>query len=144
MSCKIIYCASLPADIKADAKPLLTKYRFMLPAWLNTLAVIGWQNEGHADEVPYYTAEVSVKWEYRQATLLFYPKWRQAKAQYKDATIAHELTHLLLAPLDAWVGNIIDNAIDEDFAEFLREDYRKMCEGATEDISQIIHAREKL
>ena len=141
MSCEIVWRSSVPKEIKAEVSKLLAKYRFMIPAWLNSLSVHYYLNQDDPDEnlIATSVALMKVEWEYRQARLTIMPKWMECKDHFKDLTIAHELTHILLGPMDAWAKSLIDNAVkDEGMQAFLVEDWRKLNEGATEDVSNII------
>lgn len=142
MKCKVVYLPSLKADIRDEVEYLVNKYAFMLPTWLHTLSVMGWQNETHLKEIPYYTAEMSVTPEYRKATLMIYPKWREMDEDYHDSTIAHEFGHAIMGSVDAFVDNLIDNMENtDDVKAFLHEEYRKVTEGAVEDMAQAVHHR---
>lgn len=127
----IVYHRSLPPDIKAQLRPLVAKYRFIIPAWLRTLTVRYQDNIAGAK----YVAEIEVLFEYRQASLMIVPLWREQDAAFQDLTIAHELTHIALAPMDAWCKTLIENVADDVMRPVLESDWERMHEGATEDIS---------
>jgi hypothetical protein len=142
MACSVQYKSTLDAVTKAEVRKLINKYKYLIPGWLQSLDVMGWQDQDSVDELPHITAEMTPVVEYRYATLVIYPKWRQRSRKQREVCIAHELTHILCAPLDSFIDGIIHNLAPEDMHEVLIEQHRIACESITEDIAQAIYKRE--
>ena len=142
MGCKIEISRSVPPATRAVVAPLVRKYRFMLPGWLNALSVRCWQNQnydGESDDAAKTVAIMKVDWEYRQAALTIYPAFNDKAPSFQDLTIAHEFGHIINAPMETWGDTFIENAVaDEGLRAFMKDDWRRMCEGAVEDMSAAI------
>lgn len=135
---EVIWHRTVPPEVQRELKPLIEKYRFMLPRWLNRLTV-----RYVDDPEDYrYLAFMSCDHEYRQASMKVLPAWKDGDAASMDLTIVHEFTHAPLSVLDAFCQNLIDNVVDETSRAALREEHRKASEAATEDIALAIHGNE--
>lgn len=138
MSTSVEWHRSLPPDIKAQVRPWIAKYKFLIPTWLRCLSIRYQDNIGGS-----WVAEIDVQWEYRQARLVIVPIWREQDEAFQELTIAHELTHIALAPMDSWTKTLIESVTDEPLRAVLEKDWERMHEGSTEDISLAIHRRIK-
>lgn len=146
MSCKITFCDSVPRDVKALIRPVLYKYRFILPVWMNSLAVMYWQSQNEEKEdAPAWLAHMDADWEYRQAKLVICPRFREITNNgFRELVIAHELTHALLSPIQSWGNDMLETVVsDDEHRAMLQKTWIKANEAVTEDTSAIFVARER-
>ena len=131
MSVKVTWHSSMPKEIRQTVEPLLKKYRFLIPGWCHDLSIGYGDCEGAI-------AGIEVKPEYRMAKMTIYQAWVRSDADYRDGTIAHELIHIALTPMQHYVETLLECWKDDPIAELNLDQWRRHYEGATDDLARSI------
>lgn len=91
----------VPEDLRAAVMPLLQEHRRLLPGWVKLLGV-----KYDEDMTDAYASAASEQ-NYGRATLTFGSGWLNLDAAEREWVVVHELGHVIVAPLERAIEEII-------------------------------------
>ena len=128
---KTIYNPDFPKDLLPSIKPLVTKWKGLLPSWCAVLRI---------KFDPRRDAVMSVKPSYRNrwAVLFVTGQWYEEDLDDRELALIHEFIHILLDPLDAPITRILSDVLEEKSpaSELAESMFYDGLEAAVTDISQ--------
>lgn len=136
---KVVYHPSLRGAERAEVKRVLEKQAHLFPEWLSELHVKKWQQQNEDDPMfaPGHTADVVVRDEYREVSLVIHEKFFKSSKKRREDVMKHEIAHMHLGPVDSYVHSIIGNLeVTDDVYEMNLEQYRRVTERMAEDLSR--------
>jgi hypothetical protein len=118
-------------------RPLLEKHQRIIPPWIDTVRV---ECRTHDAEEPQCLASMHAQTEYRRAKLTIFALWLGELPEHREQTIVHELLHLYTHAQRLFTKDVIILATAEHktMGDYLREQERKVNEGATEDLTLLL------
>jgi hypothetical protein len=125
----------VPDDVWDILVQSLNKWEFLIPGWCAEVKVI-FGSEGMDDCL----AQVEIRYAQRDSILIIGAKWLDTSIRERELTIAHEMIHILNAPLTEFIENLLENIVGEDHLahKFLDQLFHDRWEAVTEDISRAI------
>lgn len=83
---------------------------------------------------------VSTSYRYRQATLYVCPLWLECDERLRRASLTHEISHLVNAPLAEFARRLVDELIppDHEMRAFIEDGLTEANESATCDLEHLL------
>lgn len=133
MSLRITY-RDVPDEVREVVEPLVEDWQHLVPGWVRELSIF-WT---HGDD-PSSPCACSTDPEYRFARIYLFGGFLGGTPDEREGWFVHELIHLPLAPAVNIVEDLLDRLLGEDgdpeFYGFAKEEWRKVFEGAVQDIT---------
>lgn len=121
---RVTFTPSVPREVQQAMRLSLHRWLWLVPSWCHELRVV-WDT---GLDCP---AAMQAQDEYRYAEIIMGPTWLDEDDDERESVVRHELAHLLIAPMVAWV----DYAI-ADMDEHAQETWRRALEGTVSDLTQ--------
>jgi hypothetical protein len=126
-----------PDEVIRTLKPLIKKYRWVIPKWCHTVKFV-WEPE--TDDA---IMSATVMSEYREAKITVYSFWLSKTARERERNFVHELIHITMSPAMETVMKLLNIFFRDQEAvhEYAFESWRMTCEGVVEDMTTAITER---
>jgi hypothetical protein len=130
---RIYWTNDVPAEVRAALEPMLDRWTGLLPTWLHDL-VVDYSATEQAGML------MGVEFHYRRANLIVTGQWLTCPPEEREEMLRHELSHIILGPLQDIALDIVRRLTDEDdaLADYLRQEVMNRVEGVTCDMSHAI------
>ena len=129
------YC---PPEVRSALRPILLRYLWLVPSWVQTLHV-GWDDSPDNANANMAT---SAQPEYRQGQLTVSPGWLGAVPAARRTDVIHELLHFPLAPVVIehrdLTARLLDDGGAPQFHGYAQEQWRRVFEGCVQDLAAAI------
>jgi hypothetical protein len=109
--------------------------------WQKLLLLDAWDveivlEERNKEDNPSTLAEINTRGRYLEATMLVYPHlWDETTATYREGTIAHELAHVVVNPLEVIATRMLNGTTVN------VEQYQDALERVTEHVTRAMSRR---
>lgn len=117
----------MPAEVRAAVGPVLESRWAILPPWLREVRV-EFSDLGEA------SAQANVSYPYRWFRLEIGAAWLVGDPATRQRELAHELCHVILAPIQEFVEDLLDHVGDAGHQSMLRATWTDALEAATTDL----------
>ena len=135
--------ADIPPELRETVGGHLERVRHLVPPWCHRIRVL--YQPTPSEQEGSGNASIVIDVAYREATLSILPKWLDQTDELRHETLVHEMAHFPTRALFDLAHTIVENTIaDEAMRRILREQIRVVCEGATEDTTQMILRGERV
>jgi hypothetical protein len=119
----------------AQLEPVIDSMVWMLPPWCSRLAVF-------VDDTDGFIATMGCDVKYRRARLTLDPKFLIQSAADQREYLAHEFTHVLIAPMQDMGKDLIDTIHGGDpLVQALRRRWSEAYESVCEDVMRAVSGR---
>jgi hypothetical protein len=136
---RAIYSSDMPQEVLDAVQPLVQKWGWLVPRLCDQIRV-KWSiapDEGDDGDEILGASEVSS--EYRVGTIHLYPAWLAEQPISRERVFVHELCHIVIAPLAELADFIVARCAEDPILRaFVEEWNRKVLEGVTTDLEQVI------
>lgn len=122
----------VPTEVSRAARPIFHRFLRFTPSWCHDLTIS--YGDGEEGKVACCTSQP----EYRQAHITLFGGWLAEKATRRRRAVVHELSHLFTAPLDAFVGKLIEQIPDPAVRATMAHTWEGLVEGTTCDVARAI------
>jgi hypothetical protein len=112
-----------------------------LPPWVTEFYVT------FSAEQPNDNADIQsrVDYNYRLVKFIVFPHWLMIEDHLQRKCLLHELAHAIMAPLQCWIEDLMDHALDRGDgwqAEMLRHEYNNRLEQVVCDMTEAMEIRD--
>jgi hypothetical protein len=138
---RVVWGRLVPDEVRASVEPLLVPRLRILPPWCRVLNV-HWQADDEPDERgDNVSAAMTSRVAYREAVLEINATWLGLNETDRALTIAHELAHCLVAPIDDVFDRTIAHLrkVNRALHGELTEAYRVALEGVVCDLGAVLN-----
>jgi len=131
---KFRYEDDIPAELLPVVERIFAPLEVLLPQWCDHVFIHAEHANDTNEDV---NAQINTYYDYRWASIRLQPSWFAQSDAAKSEDAAHELIHILRAPMDDWARTIIGELVPADdapkFHKMLMEEVRARGEMVTQD-----------
>lgn len=134
---------NVPAEVRGAVEPLIDRYLWLLPPWVEQLGLFWREGDGDAS-----AATTHWNHKYRWGRIVFHPIFLTGDEASRELWVIHELLHLTTGEMVLFVDNMLDRlreSVEPEWAaDTLDEVWTGYVESATEDLAQAIYRRPRV
>lgn len=136
---KLQFKPDIPDSLRPEIEGLLAPLEWLVPDWCQ-LVNVHWDAAGDGEAA----ANTVVHWEYRWASITFFPTFFDQSDPAKSDCALHEALHIVTAPLCDYASRTFEALLKEDnpkFHQHVAEELRIRYEGMVQDLSKVIYSK---
>ena len=139
---KYYFGENIPSELLPLLKEKFAKYEDLVPGWCECVSVF-WNPE-RVDETQLISGETTGYYDYRRASINICSGFLGETDSDREDTIRHELAHVLLSPIENFVGKAVQNIKNKELKSFVSEQFSVVLESVVQDVASALQKiREK-
>lgn len=136
----IEYSQSIPDEVLDVLKPLVEKWKYLIPTWCH-VCYVNFIVDGNDEFVASNTnGTCSTSEKYRSAYIDIYPQFISDDKESREVTILHEILHISLDYIYEYGRKVIDAALDDcGYKDQTMQEYEDRLECVVVDLTRSIY-----